>query len=58
MYEIRLTYEYKSIVHECIHRIQNNFGLNSRNKYWGLIEGVMILAGSINTDANGMPLGD
>ena len=25
---------------------------------WGLIEGVMILAGSINTDANGMPLGD
>ncbi len=25
---------------------------------WGLIEGIMILAGSINTDANGMPLVD
>lgn len=25
---------------------------------WGLIEGIMILAGSINTDANGMPLSD
>jgi hypothetical protein len=23
---------------------------------WGLIEGVMILTGSINTDANGVPL--
>ena len=25
---------------------------------WGLIEGIMILAGSINTDANGVPLKD
>lgn len=25
---------------------------------WGLIEGIMILAGSINTDAKGMPLVD
>ncbi len=25
---------------------------------WGLIEGIMILAGSINTDANGLPLKD
>ncbi len=23
---------------------------------WGLIEGIMILTGSINTDANGVPL--
>lgn len=25
---------------------------------WGLIEGILILTGSINTDANGVPLGD
>ena len=25
---------------------------------WGLIEGIMILCGSINTDANGVPLKD
>ncbi len=25
---------------------------------WGLIEGIMILTGSINTDANGQPLAD
>lgn len=25
---------------------------------WGLIEGIMILAGSINTDAKGVPLGE
>ena len=25
---------------------------------WGFIEGIMILAGSINTDANGVPLKD
>ena len=25
---------------------------------WGLIEGIMILAGSINVDANGIPLGE
>lgn len=25
---------------------------------WGLVEGIMILTGSINTDANGMPLSD
>ena len=25
---------------------------------WGFIEGIMILAGSINTDANGIPLQD
>lgn len=25
---------------------------------WGLIEGIMILCGNINTDANGTPLGD
>ena len=25
---------------------------------WGFIEGIMILAGSINTDANGVPLQD
>ena len=25
---------------------------------WGLIEGIMILAGSINTDANGKPLAE
>lgn len=25
---------------------------------WGFIEGIMILAGSINTDANGVPLGE
>ena len=25
---------------------------------WGLIEGIMILTGSINTDANGVPLQD
>ena len=25
---------------------------------WGLIEGIMILTGSINTDANGVPLKD
>lgn len=25
---------------------------------WGLIEGIMILTGSINTDANGIPLKD
>ena len=25
---------------------------------WGLIEGIMILCGSINTDANGVPLQD
>jgi len=25
---------------------------------WGLIEGILILTGSINTDANGNPLGD
>lgn len=25
---------------------------------WGFIEGIMILAGSINTDANGTPLSD
>ena len=24
---------------------------------WGLVEGIMILSGSINTDANGIPLG-
>ncbi len=24
---------------------------------WGLVEGIMILSGSINTDANGVPLG-
>ena len=26
--------------------------------FWGLIEGIMILCGSINTDANGVPLKD
>jgi TM2 domain-containing membrane protein YozV len=25
---------------------------------WGLVEGIMILTGSINTDANGVPLKD
>ena len=25
---------------------------------WGLVEGIMILSGSINTDANGIPLKD
>ena len=25
---------------------------------WGLVEGIMILTGSINTDANGNPLKD
>jgi len=25
---------------------------------WGLVEGIMILSGKINTDANGNPLGD
>lgn len=25
---------------------------------WGFIEGIMILCGNINTDANGVPLGD
>ena len=25
---------------------------------WGLIEGIMILTGSINTDGNGIPLKD
>ena len=25
---------------------------------WGLVEGIMILSGSINTDANGVPLKD
>lgn len=25
---------------------------------WGLVEGIMILSGSINTDANGVPLRD
>ncbi len=25
---------------------------------WGLVEGIMILTGSINTDANGIPLKD
>ena len=25
---------------------------------WGFIEGILIIAGSINTDANGMPLGE
>ena len=25
---------------------------------WGLVEGIMILCGSINTDANGVPLAD
>ncbi|MDR0913873.1 MAG: TM2 domain-containing protein [Oscillospiraceae bacterium] len=25
---------------------------------WGFVEGIMILAGSINTDANGVPLAD
>ncbi len=25
---------------------------------WGLIEGILILTGSINVDANGVPLGD
>ena len=25
---------------------------------WGFIEGIMILAGNINTDANGVPLGE
>ena len=25
---------------------------------WGLVEGIMILSGSINTDANGNPLSD
>ena len=38
--EIRSDPEYKTVVHECIHRIQNNYGIIGRNKYWGLIEGV------------------
>ncbi|MBO5164499.1 MAG: TM2 domain-containing protein [Ruminococcus sp.] len=28
------------------------------SEIWGLIEGIMILTGSINTDADGNPLGD
>ena len=28
------------------------------SEVWGLIEGIMILTGSINTDANGNPLKD
>ena len=34
------------------------FILSPISAIWGLIEGVMILAGSINRDANGMPLVD
>ena len=38
--EIRNLPGYKAIVHECIHRIQSNYAMNGRNKYWGLIEGI------------------
>ncbi len=34
------------------------FILSPISAIWGLIEGIMILTGSINTDAKGMPLGD
>lgn len=34
------------------------FILVAAAQIWGLIEGIMILAGSINIDANGMPLTD
>ena len=34
------------------------FFLSPISAIWGLIEGIMILTGSINTDAKGMPLGD
>ena len=30
--------------------------LGAASAIWGLVEGIMILAGSINTDANGVPL--
>ena len=34
------------------------FMLSEVSAIWGLIEGIMILAGNINTDADGNPLGD
>lgn len=34
------------------------FVLSPISAIWGLIEGIMILTGSINTDANGNPLAD
>lgn len=34
------------------------FILSEVSMIWGLIEGIMILSGSINTDANGNPLAD
>ena len=36
-----------------------SFGLLSEiSIIWGLVEGIMILCGNIDTDANGVPLGD
>ena len=32
--------------------------LSGVSAIWGLIEGILILTGSINIDANGVPLGD
>ena len=34
------------------------FMLSEVSAIWGLIEGIMLLSGSINTDADGNPLGD
>ena len=34
------------------------FILSPISAVWGLIEGIMILTGSINTDSKGMPLGE
>ena len=34
------------------------FALSPLSAIWGLIEGILLLVGSINVDANGIPLGE
>ena len=36
---VREHFEYRNLVHECIHRIQNSYSLTKRDKYIGLVEG-------------------
>ena len=52
-----LGYNTKAIIQLVITVVTCGFGVIVTG-IWGLIEGIMILSGNINTDANGYPLGE
>jgi len=52
-----LGYTGKAIAQLCLSLLSCGV-LSFASAIWGLVEGIMILTGSINTDANGIPLQD